>query len=246
MQTIDQVLERLDAITDACYRGGDCLGIFSAVYRRTTAAVQEAISAGRFEDPQRLEHLDVVFALRYLEAYDAYCQGVPASRSWTVAFEAARQHRLGLMQHLLLGMNAHILLDLGIAAAAVCPRDSIYSLERDFRTINEVLVGLIDEVQADIGRHSPVWRLLDRAGWRLDETLVAAGIRRARHQAWQEACALAFLEGDEREQRMALLDARVARQARHIVRGPLPARPLLWLIRKTERNPLQAIPHLTA
>jgi len=244
VQTIQQVLAELDDITESCYRQQDVLGIFAAVYRRTTEAVREAIQKGMFDDDSRMEQLDVAFALRYIRAYHSYRREEPTSRSWEVAFEAARQNKLVLMQHLLLGMNAHILLDLGVAAAEVCPGESIYSLEKDFMTINDVLANLIDEIQMDIGRYSPVWKFLDKAGWRLDERMVAKGIRHARNKAWEDAQALAFLSGQAFEQRVSFIDAEVASGANRIIKVVRVARPLLWLIRRTEKNVLKAIPEL--
>jgi hypothetical protein len=244
MKTINQVIQELDTITESCYRQRDLLGVFAAVYRRTTQAVLDAIREGRFEDAPRMEQLDVVFALRYIDAYHAFRKKEPASLSWVTAFEAAREQRLVLLQHLLLGMNAHIMLDLGVAAAQVCPGADIYTLEADFMRINDVLDGLIDEIQHGIGRYSPVWRVLDIVGWRLDEKIVSSGIRDARNQAWAHACELALLEGFSFDERVRAIDREVAEDARRIIRLVAPARPLHWLIRKTEKNPLKAIPVL--
>lgn len=244
MQSIDQVLEELDAITHDCCAQQDILGVFSAVYRRTTQSVLDAIRAGRFEDATRMEQLDVAFALRYLDAYHAYRKNEPASLSWVTAFEAARKRHLTLIQHLLLGMNAHILLDLSVAAAQVCPGNNIHALEKDFMTINDVLKELIDEIQCGIGRHSPVWRMIDFIGWRLDEKMVFAGIRSARQKAWDDAVRLAFLPPPFFDEQVRAIDEEVANVATKLIRIIIPARPVQWLIRKTERNPLKAIPVL--
>jgi hypothetical protein len=85
-----------------------------------------------------LKKLDVIFANRYLEAYHAYKAGQRARKSWQISFEAKNKDLL-LMQHLLLGMNAHINLDLGIAAAqTVESTQDIKTLHNDFNKINEV------------------------------------------------------------------------------------------------------------
>ncbi len=244
MQSIDQVLGKLDAITHDCYLQDDILGVFSAVYRRTTQSVLDAIEAGRFEDARRMEQLDVAFALRYLDAYYAYRKNEPASLSWVTAFDAAQKRHLTLIQHLLLGMNAHILLDLSVAAAQVCPGNKIYGLEKDFMTINDVLKTLIDEIQNGIGKHSPLWRIIDFIGWRFDEKLVFAGICEARQKAWDDAVKLAFLAQPAFDAQVNVIDDRVAIEANKLIRIMIPARPIQWLIRKIERNPLKAIPVL--
>src|SRR5947209_12113902 len=106
--TIAAVVERLQAIVQECARAGDRLGYFAALYQRVTMRVRDGIAAGEFQDGARMEALDVAFANRYLDAYDALRAGDQPSRSWLCAFEAARGGGATVLQHLLLGMNAHI------------------------------------------------------------------------------------------------------------------------------------------
>jgi len=115
-RNIDEVLERLDYIIETSLNNQDPHGAFAALYRRVTAAVKEGIAAGQFDDGPRMERLDVVFANRYLDAWEARKAGQPVTQAWAAVFETAGQGRKLLLQHLLLGMNAHINLDLGIAA----------------------------------------------------------------------------------------------------------------------------------
>ena len=51
------------------------------------------------------------------------------AQCWSVAFHAAHRRPPIIFQHLLLGMNAHINLDLGIACAEVAPGPAIDDLE---------------------------------------------------------------------------------------------------------------------
>ena len=76
--TIDQVLDQLDEIIEIARARSSRLGYFPALYRKVTARVRDAILAGRFEDGRRMEHMDVVFANRYI---DAFMVGVPGVRS---------------------------------------------------------------------------------------------------------------------------------------------------------------------
>jgi hypothetical protein len=193
MRSIDQVIDDLKAIVQDCIQQKDALGIFAAVYLRTTVAVREAIRQGRFEDNPRMERLDVIFADRYIDALKAYRAGLPCTQSWKQAFDASRNNRLIGMQHLMLGMNAHILLDLGIAAAQVCPGAQIKQIENDFNKINEVLMELLDVMQDAMAQMSFVYKLLDKFGMNLDEKIASGGIKLARVRAWQVAqnCAAA-------------------------------------------------------
>ena len=97
------------------------MGYFAALYRRVTCAVRDGISAGSFQNGPLMEQLDVVFASRYLDALATFQAGGAATRSWMVAFHGYDDANLLILQQLLSGMNAHINLDLGIAAAQVSP-----------------------------------------------------------------------------------------------------------------------------
>src|SRR5215510_6312535 len=116
-QNIDEVIARLTDIIDISRREPGRLGYFAALYRNVTISVKNAILNGRFEDGERMEMLDVNFANRYLEAYELHSKGETPTASWQVSFEAAGHWRPLILQHLLLGINAHINLDLGIAVA---------------------------------------------------------------------------------------------------------------------------------
>ncbi len=98
--------------------------------------------------------------------------GKPPTDSWQVAFDGASSWRPIIIQHLITGMNAHINLDLGIAAAIVAPGAELAALEGDFKTINAVLSRLVDGFTADVAEVSPWIGLLDRIGGRADNALI--------------------------------------------------------------------------
>jgi hypothetical protein len=72
-----------------------------------------------------MEKFDVIFANRYLDALNSWKNKGSLTGSWRVALVLLKIFLL-LIQHLLRGINAHINLDLGIAAvetyAGVCHR----------------------------------------------------------------------------------------------------------------------------
>ena len=74
-QTIADVLVALDSIVDRSLAEASRFGYFAALYRGVTRRVKDGIAAGRFENGPRMERLDVVFALRYLDAYDGFRAG---------------------------------------------------------------------------------------------------------------------------------------------------------------------------
>jgi hypothetical protein len=62
MQTIDDVLLKLESIIDWSKANDSAIGYFAVLYHHMTAAVQQGIQNGAFEDGPRMEKLDVLFA----------------------------------------------------------------------------------------------------------------------------------------------------------------------------------------
>lgn len=208
--TIDEVLVQLDQVIARCRDRRSKLGYFAVLYRNVTWRVQQAIAAGRFEDGERLERFDVLFAQRYLHAIEQFWRGETPTRSWAVAFQAARLWPPIILQHLLLGMNAHINLDLAIAAVQTAPGSNLPTLKRDFDEISRLLIEMILDVQARIEQVSPWFWLLDRVGGRTDEQLCAFAMQVARQRAWQVAEQLAPITPERQAQAIAVHDQLVA------------------------------------
>jgi hypothetical protein len=153
---IDDVINALEGIIAECIAAKSRLGYFAALYLKVTKTVKQGIQSGQFPDRSQLEKLDVVFANRYLEAYNEHKNGRQPSRSWAIAFEQAERYPPLILQHLLLGMNAHINFDLGIAAVVVCGGKPIETLKQDFDAINLIIAALTSQVLSDMGQVSPL------------------------------------------------------------------------------------------
>jgi hypothetical protein len=205
--TIDQVLVRLNGILDDALRGGTRIGYFAALYERVTTNVRRALVAGNvFEDNARMERLDVVFADRFLAAWDQHVAGGQPSRAWQAAFALLDDPGPLVVQHLLVGMNAHINLDLGIAAATVAPApDELQALWPDFKTINGVLSRLVKVVEDELGEISPRLERIEEIAPGLEDRVFDFGIDVARDVAWALATELA---GTPREGWEAVIGAR--------------------------------------
>jgi hypothetical protein len=218
--SIDEVIARLDDIVDRAYAERDRLGYFAVLYRTVTSAVRNGIATGRFQDGDRMARLDVVFANRYLEAFHLHqCGGEPTD-SWRVAFAAGSSRRVVIMQHLLLGMNAHINLDLAIAAAHVCPGDAIVALEHDFNEINAVLAQLETAVEREVCDLSPWIDRLDHVDPAAGRVVANFSIDRARTCSWTSANRLARLTDEARQRAIADADAEVTLLA-HLIARPI-------------------------
>lgn len=208
---IDQVIKDLDEILNDARNRKSKIGFFAALYRVMTVRVKQGVENGEFEDGHRMDHMDAVFANRYVDAVKALKAKEKTTRSWRIAFEAAEasEQRL-ILQHLLLGMNAHINLDLGIAAAKAAPGDSIHALKADYDKINDLLQELLDKVQKAIGKHSPMMYLLDQTTGPVGDQILGFSFPVAREAAWMNALVLANMKDPEKQHTIDGIDRRTA------------------------------------
>ncbi len=233
---IADLVAEMRAIVDQAAEDDDVSGYFAAMYLGVTTRVEQGLSTGLFTTPDRLSALTIAFARRYLDALELHRRGAQPTRSWDLAFAATQTWRPTVLQHLLLGMNAHINLDLGVACAAVAPGTSIVELESDFLQINHVLAGLVQSVQDRLNQVSPLYRFVDDISGDADRAVVNFSIARARDEAWRFANELAPLQNTARQERIVDQDIAVARLGQRVLRpGPVTSAGLL-AVRLTERR----------
>lgn len=184
-QTIDEVIAQLNEIIAKESSNNSAMVFFPVLYKKVTERIKTGIINLEFENNPRMERLDVIFANRYIEAYNLTSKGEKTTLSWKNAFEAGKNSSLIIMQHLLLGINAHINLDLGIAVAeTVGDKDDLGSFEGDFNKINAILASMVDDVQDRIGKVSPLFYLLEKIGKGKEDKVVTFSINVARDGAW--------------------------------------------------------------
>lgn len=185
--SIDEVIEQLERIIDYSITNNNCCGYFAVLYHKVTCKIKDCISKKDFEDCVRMERLDVLFASRYLDAFYSWLSGAKTTSSWQIAFEAVTKNKSLVLQHLLVGINAHINLDLGIAASNVMSGYALDDLHNDFNTINSILASMIDNVEDCLTKVNPLMKLLDLNWYNYDEMLVKFSIDSARDGAWNFA-----------------------------------------------------------
>jgi hypothetical protein len=192
-----------------------------------TIRVRDGILAGEFGDNPRMERLDVIFAKRFIDAYHSYQNGLPITESWKIAFDAAVSTKHLVLQHMLLGMNAHINLDLGIAAVETMKGKKLDDIEGDFNKINQVLGDLVDDVKLNIGTISPAFSRLIRFSKGKEEILVNFSIKLAREGAWKFA--KRFSTADNQADAIEKRDKVISLLAKGLVRPGLKLRLLIWI-----------------
>ena len=235
-ESIDDVIQILDSIIEEAVKTGNVLGYFAVLYQKVTVKVKEEIRNNYFDDGQRMEKLDVVFAKRYIDAYFAWKNNGPVTQSWEIAFKKASDNNLLVFQHLLLGMNAHINLDLGIAAAEISNSNTINDLEDDFKRINDILASMVDEVQNGL---SSIWPFLRKLlSWlgQVDNMLVDFSMMIARNGAWKFAKEIVTVEKADWPEAIKIRDQKAAEKTRLITDPGKVIRFIFQIIHWTERG----------
>ena len=216
------VVDRMQQLIDGWEAPGDRRAIFLACYAMMTRNMLSAVESGQFEDGEWVYTLLNRFADYYFDALNAYDQAQPAAPAvWKLTFDAARRPQIHVLQHLILGVNAHINYDLVFvihellnAVWSTLPPALAQSRYRDHCRVNEIIYRTIDSVQDQIvERYSPSMSLVDAALLRADEWLLGRLIRGWREQVWQDATRL--MAGDDQ----AASGVRQAVETRALRRG---------------------------
>lgn len=229
LTSIDQVITTIQGVIDWSIDNQSRLGYFAALYKRITIAIKQGIQQNLFDDGPRMERFDVTFASRYFAALNGYFHPgrYPSiSKCWSVAFEGALQPDPIIVQHLICGVNAHIDLDLGIAAEAVAPGKQISSLHHDFNTVNAVLSSQVSTVVMEIDSLSPVLADIYAVLMQHELDLIADGLVIVRDGAWRFAEILARTPGFVDPAVIAVHDLKVAELGKLILDPP----GLRWIV----------------
>jgi len=225
---IQETAAELRGIAQSC---ADARGYFPALYSRVTAQISESVDAGAFADGDRMNAFASDFAVHYTGAWQ---HAIAPPRCWQASWDVAGDDRLLIVQHLLLGINAHVNYDLPQAAADAGRRaGSLASVRVDFDAINDVLAA------TSVG----VLRDLDRvARWTNEVAAVGGGrafnfsLRVARGRAWRAAERLYALDAGGQRSYLAELDEVVSVLAYLITRPALPVEILARVARRFEQH----------
>ncbi|WP_028887905.1 DUF5995 family protein [Tenacibaculum ovolyticum] len=236
INTIDDVIETLHKIIKDTLKNKSTLGYFATLYLKVTQKVKDGISNNFFEDNVRMEKLDVIFAKRYIKAYYDYQNNQPISESWNKAFSISTEYWPTVLQHLLVGMNAHINLDLGIAAAQVSEGKPIENLKNDFNKINVILSSLVGEIEQDLSTIWPFLKKILKFTHKIDTFLIDFSMKLARDGAWNFAVKLASKTENDKLQLIKERDQKVAQKATIINNPGLIPEIIFMIVRVGERG----------
>jgi hypothetical protein len=213
------VLTRMTTLVDQWEAAHDRRAIFLGCYRLMTQNMLDAIDTGRFQDDVWVSNLLHRFTDYYFAALDQFDQHSPDTPVvWQLAFDATRDEDVTTLQHLLLGVNAHINFDLVFTLVdLLAPEWTDLTDERctqrhaDHALVNRIIGETIDAVQDQvIDRHSPWYDFVDKLLGPVDEWLTSRLISHWREEVWNNA--VRYLESVTPEERVALRQ-RIEQQA---------------------------------
>ncbi|MFZ4930829.1 DUF5995 family protein [Chryseobacterium sp. Mn2064] len=236
MKTIEDVLKKLDEIILWCKENKSPAGYFACTYRIMTAQVLKGIQQKKFEDNPRMTVLDIAFAQRYLQAWENYNKGIKCTNSWYIAFEAAKNKNLLILQHIFLGMNAHINLDLGVSAASIMPYRKINPLKKDFENINNVIASINQSVQNSLNKICYPVDLIDQLSNGNDNAVLDFAISKARDTSWTTAVITSNTPIFLRDSVIGIVDYAAAKVASQIVNPKILTPTLLKELKKCESS----------
>jgi hypothetical protein len=215
----------------AAFAAGDASGYFPAMYSRVTERIAASIEDGAFEDGPRLDRFATRFASHYLAAVHDHGRG---PQCWQASWNVAADPRLLIVQHLLLGINAHVNYDLPRAVVEVADeRGDLLSIRHDFDVVNDVLAATYVDIVKDLDRVSRWVNSASRLG---GGHAFNFSLALARARAWQAAAAMYPLTAEGRRAYAELLDRLVSVIAFQITRPNLLLRPLVSLARRLEEH----------
>ena len=221
--TVGSVLgATIDTLRSAALEADDASGYFAAMYARVTDRVQTAITDGRFGDGQRMARFARTFADWYL---GPRLGTRPRPGCWRAADDVAGDPKLLIVQHLLLGINAHVNHDLPqVVVELAGTGTSIDDLRPDFDAINDILAATQPAILRDLGG---VARWTEVASTLGGGRAFNFSLARARAQAWSTAGRLHRLDDAARAREVAELDRLVRVLAYLITR---PTTPISWFV----------------
>jgi hypothetical protein len=176
-----------------------------------TRNMLDAIEAGRFHDGVWVSHLLERFADYYFAALDRFEQDEPNTPPvWKLAFDATSDEDVMTLQHLLLGVNAHINFDLVFSLYdllqtewAEATSELRETRHADHELVNRIIGETTDVVQDQVVEQFSPWTdMLDKLLGPLDEWLTSRLISQWREDVWDTA--VRYLEAADDDTRAEL------------------------------------------
>lgn len=224
-QSVSEVIENFKWLENYFFKHNDLRGVFTTAYLHITQSIGAALQENSFKNNSWSRDYLVAFANLYREAILNYEQGnsqqVP--KSWKISFNLAKNDDGYIIQHLLLGINAHINHDLALALHQVSIDPDREEKYQDHTDINIILEKATDSLKRNVAeKYAPILKRLDRGLGTVDDEITAFSIPKAREHAWSMAIVLTSSPTEfEKNIFRKSLDDQAAVLARLILASPI-------------------------
>jgi hypothetical protein len=201
-----EIVQKMDTLATEWEQQNDKRALFLRCYCIMTEKMFRALDEKRFIDQEWVERLLLQFSDYYFDALACFDCGERVPKVWRVAHEAASQKKLQVLQHLFLGINAHINYDLVLTLYELL-KDEWKTLSeegrqtryQDHSMVNTIIRETIDQVQDEVVEVDTPWMdFIDKAMGRLDERLFGNLISAWRKEVWKNTLLLIDCK-DEKE-----------------------------------------------
>jgi len=219
----------LDELIQVARQQGSRLGYFPLSYRYVASTLYARSKQGVFQHPWIIDTMALGLFNRYFAARQQYQAGELPSRGWLLAFEAAQNNCPTVAQQIMLNINPHINLDLGIVVARACQAQELPAIHSDFLKMIGILAPLVDTIVASLGKISPLFGAVYRPVENIPINFTVSEMSR---QAWNVARKLSVQSELDQVRTIACLDAR----AELLGRVLLGLSPVLAPFRLTEQG----------
>jgi hypothetical protein len=208
------------------------------MYAVVTDRIADGIQGATFADGDRMAAFATTFARCYTAARTG--QLTPVPRCWQASWDVAGDPGLLIVQHLLLGINAHVNYDLPRTVVELADQTGdLAAIRPDFDAVNDVLADTLPDVLDRLDRVSKWVNVVVRLG---GDRSFDFSLRVARRRAWEAAENLFPLDAAGRRAYLAELDRLVAVLAYLVTRPGFPARLVVPVARRLEeKDPAKVI-----
>lgn len=200
-----EIVNKMDRMAREWELREDKRAIFLRCYCMMTRNMVTALGDKRFIDQDWVGDMLNRFAEYYFDALACFDCGEEVPMVWRYVHDAAEHKDLHVLQHLFLGVNAHINYDLVLTLYELLQpewdqlsEDNRRNRHLDHQQVNTIIEETIDRVQDEVvEQYNPRMDLVDKMMGRLDERLIGGLIRKWRKSVWNNTLLLLETKNEE-------------------------------------------------
>ncbi|MBU2886184.1 hypothetical protein KO507_10460 [Gilvimarinus agarilyticus] len=190
MQTIENVVERLDRITEDSMLDFDPMGYFSAAYYAASTKIMVGVRHNVFEQSHVVEDIYLTMSDRFFDERSTFMKDTKTTGAWQSSFGYLDSMFSMVLQQVMTGIHVHVSLDLAVAVAQV-GGERIDRLKGDFDKVFDMFKITAERVEEDMTDRWPTTKFVLKIFGVLDSYFVHYNFEKAREETWAFAKELA-------------------------------------------------------